>query len=156
MDLVKGNNGCVIGYTATGEWLEYSINVTQAGEYEYEATVSAGNDNAGFSISVINDNGMTQLAKVSVPKTGNSDWNNYKTVKGKLSQPLAAGEQILRITIDSPYANIDKIELKLASETGIQRVKTDDHQEPVYNLAGQKVNSQYKGIVIRNGKKVIK
>ena len=157
VDLVKGNNGCVIGYTAQGEWLEYSVNVTEAGEYEYEATVSSGNDNAGFSISIINDNGMTQLAKVSVPKTGNSDWSNYKVVKGKLSKPLEAGEQILRITIDSPYANIDKIELKLASETGISGVKTgDDSQQTVYNLAGQKVNSQYKGIVIINGKKVMK
>ena len=156
VDLVKGNNGCVIGYTAAGEWLEYTINVAQAGEYEYEATVSAGNDNAGFSLSMINDNGVTQLAKVSVPKTGNSDWNNYKVIKGKLSKPLVAGEQILRLTIDSPYANIDKIELKLVSETGINGVKADDHQETVYNLAGQKVNSQYKGIVIRDGKLKVK
>ena len=156
VDLVKGNNGCVIGYTAAGEWLEYTINVAQAGEYEYEATVSAGNDNAGFSLSMSNDNGMTQLAKVSVPKTGNSDWNNYKVIKGKLSKPLVAGEQILRLTIDSPYANIDKIELKLVSETGINGLKADDHQETVYNLAGQKVNSQYKGIVIRDGKLKVK
>ena len=155
VDLVKGNNGCVLGYTATGEWLEYTINVTKAGEYEYEATISAGNDNAGFSLSMINDNGVTQLAKVSVPKTGNSDWNNYKVIKGKLSKPLVAGEQILRLTIDSPYANIDKIELKLVSETGINGVKADDSQETLYNLAGQKVTKGYKGIVIRNNRKVV-
>ena len=156
VDLVKGNNGCVIGYTAAGEWLDYTINVTTAGEYEYEATVSSGNDNAAFSISVINNNGTTQLAKVNVPKTGNSDWSKYQVVKGKFSKPLEAGEQILRITIDSPYANIDKIEIK-STETGIRSVKTeDDGQETVYNLAGQKVNSHYKGIVIIKGQKVIK
>jgi GH35 family endo-1,4-beta-xylanase len=157
VDLVKGNGGCVIGYTAQGEWLEYTINVTQAGEYEYEATVSAGNDNAGFSLSVTNGDETTQLAKISVPKTGDSDWSKYKVVKGKLKQPLKAGEQILRITIDGPYANIDKIELKLVSETAIKSVKAeDDGQKTVYNLAGQKVNGQYKGIVIKNGKKVMK
>jgi GH35 family endo-1,4-beta-xylanase len=155
VDLVKGNNGCVIGYTAQGEWLEYTVNVAQAGEYEYEATVSSGNDNSAFSISVINDNGMTQLAKVSVPKTGDNDWSKYKTVKGKLSQPLEAGEQILRITINSPYANIDKIEFK-GTETGISTITVDASDEPAYNLAGQKVNSHYKGLVIKNGKKVIK
>lgn len=156
VDLVKGNNGCVIGYTAQGEWLDYSINVTEAGEYEYEATVSAGNDNAAFSLSVVNKNGVTLLAKVSVPKTGNNDWSKYKTVKGKLSQPLEAGEQILRLTIDGAYANIDKIEFK-GTETGIQGVESGDRsQETVYNLAGQKVNDQYKGIVIKNGKKVVK
>jgi hypothetical protein len=155
VDLVKGNGGCVIGYTAQGEWLEYTVNVAQAGEYEYEATVSSGNDNAAFSISVINDNGMTQLAKVKVPKTGDNDWSKYKTVKGKLSKPLEAGEQILRITIDSPYANIDKIEFK-GTETGINSITVDDSDEPAYNLAGQKVNSHYKGLVIKNGKKVVK
>ena len=155
VDLVKGNNGCVIGYTAQGEWLEYTVNVAQAGEYEYEATVSSGNDNSAFSISVINDKGMTQLAKVNVPKTGDNDWSKYKTVKGKLSQPLEAGEQILRITIEGPYANIDKIEFK-GTETSINTITVDDSDEPAYNLAGQKVNSHYKGLVIKNGKKVIK
>ena len=155
VDLVKGNNGCVIGYTAQGEWLEYTVNVVQAGEYEYEATVSSGNDNSAFSISVINDKGMTQLAKVNVPKTGDNDWSKYKTVKGKLSQPLEAGEQILRITINSPYANIDKIEFK-GTETGISTITVDASDEPAYNLAGQKVNSHYKGLVIKNGKKVVK
>ena len=156
VDLVKGNGGTVIGYTAQGEWLEYTVNVSQAGEYEYEATVSSGNDGAAFSLSVIKDGQMTQLAKVKVPKTGDSDWSKYKTVKGKLSKPLEAGEQTLRITIEGAYANIDKIEIK-STETGIRSVKTGDRsQESVYNLAGQKVNSRYKGIVIQNGKKVVK
>ena len=119
VDFVKGNNGTVIGYTAQGEWLEYTINVTEAGKYEYEATVSAGNDNAGFTLSLVNDNGTTQLAKVNVPKTGDGDWSKYKTVKGKLSQPLEAGEQILRLTIDGAYANIDKIALRRVSDTPI-------------------------------------
>lgn len=156
VDFVKGNGGTVIGYTAQGEWLEYTVNVSQAGEYEYEATVSSGNDGAAFSLSVIKDGQMTQLAKVKVPKTGDSDWSKYKTVTGKLSKPLEAGEQTLRITIEGAYANIDKIEIK-GTETGIRSVKTgDSSQETVYNLAGQKVNSRYKGIVIQNGKKVVK
>ena len=156
VDLVKGNGGTVIGYTAQGEWLDYTINVTQAGEYEYEATVSSGNDGAAFSLAIVNEKGVTQLAKVNVPKTGDGDWSKYKTVKGKLSKPLEAGEQILRLTIEGPYANIDKIEIK-NTETGIRSVKTgDSSQETVYNLAGQKVNSRYKGIVIQDGKKTIK
>ena len=43
-----------------------------------------------------------------------------------------------------------------AKETGVTSVhasqKTDN---AIYNLAGQKVSSSYKGIVIRNGKKVV-
>lgn len=156
VDFVKGNGGTVIGYTAQGEWLEYTVNVSQAGEYEYEATVSSGNDGAAFSLSVIKDGQMTQLAKVKVPKTGDSDWSKYKTVTGKLSKPLEAGEQTLRITIEGAYANIDKIEIK-STETGITEVRGHGSTGVrEYNLAGQKVNSRYKGIVIQNGKKVVK
>lgn len=156
VDFVKGNGGTVIGYTAQGEWLEYTVNVSQAGEYEYEATVSSGNDGAAFSLSVIKDGQMTQLAKVKVPKTGDSDWSKYKTVTGKLSKPLEAGEQTLRITIEGAYANIDKIEIK-GTETGITEVRGHGSTGVrEYNLAGQKVNSRYKGIVIQNGKKVVK
>jgi hypothetical protein len=40
---------------------------------------------------------------------------------------------------------------------GVSCVKADEHpNSATYNLAGQKVNAQYKGIVIRNGRKVVK
>ena len=40
---------------------------------------------------------------------------------------------------------------------GVSSVKADEQpNSATYNLAGQKVNTQYKGIVIRNGKKVMK
>ena len=40
---------------------------------------------------------------------------------------------------------------------GVSSVKADEQpNSATYNLAGQKVNAQYKGIVIRNGRKVVK
>ena len=43
------------------------------------------------------------------------------------------------------------------SSTGISNITTSAADNaPVYNLAGQKVNGSYKGIVIKNGKKMIK
>ena len=40
---------------------------------------------------------------------------------------------------------------------GVSSVKADEQPNTAtYNLAGQKVNAQYKGIVIRKGKKVMK
>jgi GH35 family endo-1,4-beta-xylanase len=156
VDLVKGNNGCVIGYTATGEWLEYTINVKEAGTYSYEATVSSGSTGSGFNIDVIKaDGSVVALAKVDVPQTGNNDWSKYKAVKGEFKAPLEAGKQTLRITINAPYVNFDKIELKL-SGTGIQAVESDaSADQNIYNLYGMKVDKNYKGIVIKNGKKII-
>ena len=45
---------------------------------------------------------------------------------------------------------------KTSEPTGINTIKTDaDANAPVYNLAGQQVEKSYKGLVIKNGKKVI-
>ena len=39
--------------------------------------------------------------------------------------------------------------------TGINSLNADDSNEPAYNLAGQKVGKNYKGIVVKNGKKTL-
>ena len=43
-----------------------------------------------------------------------------------------------------------------ASTAGIQNVKAAAENAPMYNLAGQKVAEGYKGVVIQNGRKVVK
>ena len=46
--------------------------------------------------------------------------------------------------------------VKYDNSTNINTIKTDaDVNAPVYNLAGQKVDNSYKGVVIMNGKKMI-
>ena len=155
VDFVKGNGGCAIGYTATGEWLDYTVNVKEAGIYSYEATVSCGSpDGSAFSIDVIKDNDVVNLCKVNVTQTDNNQWSTYKVMSGEFKVPLEAGKQIIRITIDKPYVNLDKIELKLEG-TGIQSVKGDglSDDQLFYNLYGMRVGKNYKGIIIKNGQK---
>jgi len=108
VDIVAGNGGKAIGYTNTGEWMEYTVNVLQDGYYEYNAYVSSGTTGSGFSISLA-DNGLTELATISVPQTASNSWNTYKTVTGRLAVPLTAGKHILRITITGTNCNIDKV-----------------------------------------------
>ena len=154
VDIVNGNGGKAIGYTNTGEWVEYTVNVKEAGTYDYKATVSSGTTNSGFSIN-LNENGkITKLADVKVPQTGSNDWGTYTTVSGTFSQPLAAGEQILRLTITGSSCNIDKIQFSI-NTSGINGVTTDESSsdDALYNLSGQKVNANYKGIVIQRNKK---
>ena len=155
VDFVVGNGGTAIGYTATNEWLEYSIDVKEAGGYSYAATVSSGVTGSGFSIGLNNNGTITTLAKVSVPQTGNNNWDTYRTVEGKLSKELEIGQQILRITITGNNCNIDKIELKCTTPSGINDINADDANQKSYDLFGRPVNSNYKGIIIKNGKKHI-
>ncbi len=158
VDIVKSGSGYVIGYTAVGEWLEYSINVTEAGRYSYEATVSSGVTGSGFTIGLVEGGTVTTLARVSVPQTGNSNWDTYRVVKGTLSRELEAGEHILRISITGANCNIDKLELICTVPNAIDGVADDGDersQGATYNLMGVKVDDSYRGIVIRNGKKIL-
>jgi hypothetical protein len=40
--------------------------------------------------------------------------------------------------------------------TGIRTIKATPIDESLYNLSGQRVSSDYKGVVIQNGRKLIK
>ena len=156
VDIVKFNSNYVIGYTATDEWLEYTVNVTSPGKYSYVATVSSGSTGSGFAIGLSNGSTVTKLAQVNVPQTANNSWDTYKTVTGTLSQELQEGQQVLRITITGPYCNIDKIEFINTTDIENTIVNEDDNRfSNIYNLWGVRVDNNYKGIVIKNGKKVI-
>lgn len=159
LDLVKGNNGTAIGYTASGEWTEYSVNVVEPGEYSYEATVSnGGSSNGSFTIYLKDSSDSstkTSLAKVTITPSGG--WGTYKKVTGKLTKNLAEGEQIFRF--DSPTnCNIDKVEFICTLNTGIEVVQTAQpvSRAATFNLSGQKVGADYRGIVIRNGRKILR
>lgn len=156
LDLVKGNSGTAIGYTAGNEWTEYTVNVKEPGEYSFEATCSNGSSsNGGFTINTVKGTTITQVGKVTVTPTGG--WGTYKVMTGKLTKNLAEGEQILRFTISGANCNIDKVKFICTLNTGIQTVVTAQPERHVtYNLKGQKVDDNYKGIVIRNGRKILK
>ena len=117
VDIVAGNGGYAVGWTNGGEWIEYTMNVTKAGKYTYEAIISNGTgNNGGFSISLVgNDGKLTKLADVSVPSTA-GNWENYQPVEGELLQNLEVGSQIFRITITAGNCNIDKIKFELKKD----------------------------------------
>lgn len=154
VDIGTGNNGTVIGYTVTGEWLEYSIDVKEPGKYSYEATVSSGTSGSGFSISVIKDGKTTNLCTVNVTNTGS--WGTYIVQKGNFSAELEEGPQILRITITGSYCNIDKIKLICTLNTAVEGISSDEYRYyDMFDVNGNRVDESYKGIIIMNGKKIL-
>ena len=155
MDIVTTAGGYALGHTAVGNWAEYAIEVEQAGKYSYEATVSSAVADSKFSMVIVESDGTEKtLATVTVPQTGSTDTYEVKT--GKIRNALKEGKQKLRIKITGAGCNIDKVNF-ICTETGINEVVDDDPATgETYNLAGQRVDSDYKGIVIRNGKKVIR
>ena len=112
VDYVTGGSGYAIGYTNIGEWMEYTVDVTEGGVYAYEAYVASGTTGSAFTIGLKDNDDIKNLCTVSIPQTDSGMWNTYKWVKGRLSLPLEAGRHILRVTITGTSANIDKIVFK--------------------------------------------
>ena len=157
IDIVKGNNGYAIGYTAANEWMEYTVDVKEPGEYSYDAYASSGTTGSGFTIGLVSGSSVISLAKVNVAQTGSNDWGTYKAFSGKLSRHLNAGKQILRITITGANCNIDKIVFKCTLSDGIDDVEQPavNVKRPTFNLSGQRVDGNYRGLIIRDGKKIM-
>ena len=155
IDIISGNGGSVLGNTAKDEWLEYSVNFTEAGKYSYDATFSS-TAVSSFSLVLVEEDGTEKtLANVTLPKTGSLD--SYQMKTGKIRNAIKAGKQTLRITVTGGNFNFDKVEFTCIEPSGITELTDDDTATGnTYNISGQKVNDNYRGIIIRNGKIVIK
>lgn len=108
VDIVSVNDAYAIGYTTIGEWLEYTANVTEAGDYTYEIYASADVMGSSFSLSLNNNGTLTDLTgKISVPQ--NEDWSK---ITGRFNEPLNEGTNVIRLSITGNNCIIDKIVFK--------------------------------------------
>ncbi len=123
-DAGAGHN---IGYTAAGEWLEYTVNVT-AGTYKMEVRVAA--TVAGKSLHV--EMNGTNIGNISVPNTGG--WQNWQTVTiNNIS--MTAGQKVMRVYFDTDGINLNYV--NFASGT------TPPNQFPSVNITGPANNTNY-------------
>lgn len=138
VDIVAGNGSYALGYTAANEWTEYTINIKESGEYTVESTVASGSDNSGFHLSLMNNGTEVKLTdKIEVPNGG--DWSTYTTVSTEIGQ-LEKGENVLRLTIDGPYVNIDKLEFKCPKcASSISGIASDGEINIVPNPASDRI-----------------
>lgn len=113
VDIVSGNGGYAIGYTANGEWLEYTVNVKEAGVYSFNAYASSGVTNSSFSLSLSTEEGLVPLTdNIVVPCVQANSWDTYRVIYGRLLIPLEEGKQIIRLNITGSSCNVDKIVFK--------------------------------------------
>ncbi len=98
VDIYKKATGYVVGYNQEGEWLEYTVNVKEAGDYMMTASVATDNSTSGFTLS-IDGNSIAE-----VPLSGTS-WDEFVDVKTKVTLP--AGEHILRMTVTGSWFDVD-------------------------------------------------
>jgi hypothetical protein len=134
VDIVNGNGGRVIGYTAVGEWLLYTVAVESEQVYDWSVHVASGTTGSAFRIYM----GNTDITgKIQVPKTGNNTWDTYTKVSGKTKVALPAGTYQMRLVIENAGCNIDKVVFSTEpSGVDIMRIAKFDGAYEVFSILG--------------------
>lgn len=99
----KTGGGYNVGYTATGEWLEYTVDIKKTGIYTISLTVAAESAGGGVSVRF---GGVNKTGTMQVSPTGG--WQNWATIE-KSDISLNAGVQLMRVYIEKEGFNLDKI-----------------------------------------------
>lgn len=87
-----------VGWTQSGEWMKYSVNVQSAGTYNVSFRVASGiaSGTAG-TFHVENETGTNLTGTITVSTTGG--WQTWTTLAGTAA--LTAGAHVLRVVIDT-------------------------------------------------------
>ena len=117
VDIYKKATGYVVGYNEEGEWLEYSVNVKEAGDYTMFASIATENSTAGFSLSLDGD-----VLAENVAVSGSS-FDEFTKVKANVTLP--AGEHILRMTVTGSWFDIDYLNFAKGKDA------KDPDEEPI-------------------------
>ena len=100
--------GYDVGFIDAGEWLRYTVNVTQAGDYDINVRVATTQATGSFHIEL---NGVNVTGTQTF--TGTGDWQAWKThVVPNIH--FNAGQQTLKIVMESGAWNLNYIEVAAA------------------------------------------
>jgi hypothetical protein len=95
--------GFNLGWTSSGQWFRYTVNVATAGTYTVSFEVAApGAVTGAFHLS--GSTGASLSGRVNVPATGN--WQAWQRVTATVTLP--AGQQVLTLNEDNAGWNINK------------------------------------------------
>lgn len=107
--------GYNVGWIENGEWLEYTVNVTQAGSYDFEIRAAAPNggmirlDFFTPSSSIPNLLAYREI----LPTGGAQEWKTITIPRLQLVQ----GEQVIRIYAEEGGFNLNRIDINTSHQT---------------------------------------
>jgi beta-glucanase (GH16 family) len=114
IDRAGSDVGFAVVRTNRTEWLEYAVNVAEAGLYDAIARVGSSSPTASFSLAF---DGIGKTGRVTVPPTGGeTDWSNL-VVPGI---GLDAGEQTMRLNFNSSGLGVSRIVFQKSSSTNLE------------------------------------
>ncbi|MDA3890131.1 MAG: glycosyl hydrolase family 8 [Salinivirgaceae bacterium] len=99
-----------VGWIATGEWLEFTVNVEQSTSFDFEILVASTGNNGAYHIEF---NGVDKTGLQNVDATGG--WASFvpQTIE---NIQLTAGKQVMRIYMDGGSFNLGTITITSDNE----------------------------------------
>ena len=137
LDSADKSKGYAIGYTAEGEWLRYTVNVTETGAYEVKVNMATPSENAGVKLYI---DGKAVTDEIIAKQNGENDWSTYSEVSAKTKE-IEKGEHALKVEIVGNNVNVDWLEFclgecKTASLKGLRYGVDASRTYAVYGVNG--------------------
>lgn len=109
--------GFNVGWINAGEWLEYSVNITETGSYEIETRAASNGTSGACHIEI---DGVNVSGTVNITSTGGYQvWQNFIT----RGVNLTAGRKVMRLIIDKGGFNLNKFSIyKPASSSQLKLI----------------------------------
>jgi hypothetical protein len=111
-----------VGWTSPGEWINYSVDIAQAGLYNVSIMYSANGDFGTNGISLDIDGvdvtgGTVEMPSTSDPLDEERNWHHWNKVENVVQVELSAGVHVLTLrTTESGNMNYDYLEFSLVDE----------------------------------------
>jgi endo-1,3(4)-beta-glucanase len=118
---VQAGEGAVVGWTAAGEWLEYTVGIPQSGVYAMSFRYASGNNQERGPVRfLLSGNPVT--GDIALPAT--AGWNSYASAAVPEVE-LIAGTRILRVEFVGGEVNIGRMEFTYVRELPADRPRAD-------------------------------
>ncbi len=109
VDVKDIGGGYAVGWLATGEWLEYTVDVAAEQSYRFDARVASATGGR-FHVEL---DGVVK-STIDVPNTG--AWDGWQSVSSIFALP--AGRHVLRVQSDAQWFDLDGLTFTPASTIG--------------------------------------
>jgi endonuclease/exonuclease/phosphatase family metal-dependent hydrolase len=106
----SSEGGYDVGWTASGEWLMYTVNVASSASYTVQLRVASP---YGATMHVGFDGSTDVWKAVSIPNTGG--WQRWTTVS--FTTTIGSGKQMMKVYFDNGAVNFNKVTVASATTT---------------------------------------
>jgi beta-mannanase len=122
--------GFIVGWTDNGEWLEYDINITQAGTYTAEVRVASSPGNGEFTLII---DGDAKGGSHNVSSTGG--WDDFDSLFAGLGS-LSQGNHTFQFKVEKGGFNVNWVKFIREGDAGNDNTSSGNNNASSGNSNG--------------------